>query len=338
MLGAPPPVPEASGIGWTRFQEEIRPAGQPVVMRGLASDWPGVAAACAGDRAIVDYLLGFATPHAVGGIMIRPELRGRFFYDEAMAGFNFSRHEGQLGVFLHELLRIAEEPEPPGMAVQSEPVARILPGFVEANPMPLVPGVAPRIWLGNRIRVAPHFDLMENIAVCLAGRRTFTVFPPEQLPNLYPGPFERTPAGTPVSMVDPQAPDLEAYPRYEEAWAHAMQVTLEPGDALYLPYAWWHGVDALEPVSILVNYWWNDAPQGIGGGYDALLHAILAWRHLPESQRAVWRMIADHYVFDANGDPGAHLPDHAKGIMGPGTPQQLYAMRQMLKQVLGNAP
>lgn len=336
-LPQPAPVPEVDAVDPRRFQDEIRPAGQPVVIRGLAGEWPGVAAARAGDRALVDYLLSFHPDRPVNGIMLAPEANGRFFYNADLTGLNFTRHSGRLDAFLGDLLRIAGDAAPPGMAVQSENIPALLPGFVEANPMPLAPQVEPRIWLGNRIRVAPHYDLMENIAVCLAGRRRFTVFPPEQLPNLYAGPFELTPAGTPVSMVDPLDPDLERYPRYVEAWAHARQVTLEPGDAIYLPYAWWHGVEAREPVSILVNYWWNEAPAGSGGGYDALLHAMLAWRHLPKSEQRVWRMILDHYVFGINADPAEHLPLHARGIMGPPTRQLFAQMRQILSQIFGRA-
>lgn len=336
MTALPPPQPisEAGPVDRARFHQDIRPAGKPVVMRGLAADWPGVKAGMDGRQAIADYLLSFRPARPVTGIMAPPEEGGRFFYNAALTGLNFTKHQGRLESFLGELLRVADDPRPMAMAVQSEVIAELLPGFVEANRMPLVPEVAPRIWLGNRIRVAPHYDLMENIAVCLAGRRRFTLFPPEQLANLYAGPFELTPAGTPVSMVDPLAPDLDRYPRYAEAWAHALQATLEPGDALYIPYAWWHGVEALEPVSILVNYWWNDAPEGAGGGYDALLHALLAWRHLPDDERKVWRMMLDHYVFEANGDPAAHLPEHARGIMAPASPRLFQRMREVLRGVL----
>jgi hypothetical protein len=331
-LPAPRPIEEMGPVTADRFNAEIRPACRPVVMRGLATDWPAVAAARKGDGEAVDYLLSFRPARPVSGIMAPPEVGGRFFYNEGMTGLNFTKHQGELAAFLGELLRTAGETDPTAMAVQSEIIEEILPGFVEANPMPLAPQVKPRIWLGNRIRVAPHYDLMENIAVCLAGRRRFTVFPPEQLPNLYPGPFELTPAGTPVSMVDPLAPDLDRYPRYAEAWDHAQQTTLEPGDALYLPYAWWHGVEALEPVSILVNYWWNEAPEGNGSGYDALLHAMLAYRHLPADERRVWRMMYDHYIF-SDADPAAHLPSHAKGIMGPASPRLFDQMRQILRRI-----
>jgi hypothetical protein len=336
MNPLPPPrqVAEVEGIDPARFQAEIRPAQQPVVMRGLAKDWPGVQAALRGDRAICDYLLSFGPAKPVASLLAPPEVEGRFFYNERMTGFNFTRRSGSLEDFLGELLETADDPAPNGIAVQSEVIQQLLPGFLTANPMPLAPQVSPRIWIGNRIRVAPHYDLMENIGVCLAGRRRFTVYPPEQLPNLYAGPFDLTPAGTPVSMVDPVAPDLEKYPRFAEAWANAQQVTLEPGDALYLPFSWWHGVEALEPVSILVNYWWNETPQDMAGQYDGLLHAIFAFRHLPEHERKVWRMMVEHYVFDANGDPGEHLPEHAKGIIAPASPQLFARMRALLAQAV----
>ena len=42
----------------------------------------------------------------------------------------------------------------------------------------------------------------------VAGRRRFTLFPPEQVANLYIGPLDLTPAGQPVSLVDQAQPDL----------------------------------------------------------------------------------------------------------------------------------
>ena len=83
---------------------------------------------------------------------------------------------------------------------------------------------------------------------------------------------------------------------------------LAPGDALYIPYGWWHGVQSLEPVSALVNYWWSDADLALAGAYDGLLHAIAAFRHLPPEQRKVWQHMVDHYVFEKNGPPAEHLP------------------------------
>lgn len=335
-LPPPPPIREVAGIDRARFDAEIRTSGQPAVFRGLGADWPAVAAARQSDEAGLAYLLGFARPGEVPAMIGKPEIRGRFFYGSDYRSFNFDRAPMALRAFFDRLLRNREVDPPLALAVQSAVIPEALPGFVEANRTDLVDAhVPPRIWLGSRIQVAPHYDLMENVGVVVIGRRRFTLFPPEQLPNLYMGPIEITPAGTPVSLVELAHPDLERFPRFAEAWRHAQSTVLEPGDAIYIPYHWWHGVDSLEPVNAFVNYWWNDARTELGGPYDALLHALYALRGLPDDQREVWRMVFDNLIFCAHGDPVAHLPPEARGALGAITPEQLVRMRATLKDVVG---
>ncbi|MBV9932311.1 MAG: cupin-like domain-containing protein [Alphaproteobacteria bacterium] len=343
-LPAPRPIAERGPVDRAAFDAEIRPAGRPVVLRGQAADWPAVAAARASDEEFVAYLKSFRRDdRPVGAIVGQPEIAGRFFYTDDMKALNFTRGTSPLFPFLDRLLRDRDHAAPIAMAVQSEPVPELLPGFERANPLPLVAAdVTPRAWLGNRVRVAAHYDLMENVGVVVAGRRRFTLFPPDQLPNLYPGPFELTPAGTPVSLVDLAAPDLARFPRYAAAAAEAETATLAPGDALYIPFHWWHAVDSLAPLNLLVNYWWNDAtraadPATAPRGYDALLHALHAFKGLPADQKAVWRMVFDHYVFDANGDPAGHLPAHAQGILAPMTPEQRARVTAMLRRLLARS-
>lgn len=335
-LGPATPLPEMNGpFDAARFAA-IRAQGRPLVLRALAADWPAVAAARENDEAIVIYLTREPTARSVRAIAAPPGEKGRFFYNRDLTGFNFQSANGRLDLFLADLLRAKDLADVPAMAVQSEDLAEILPRFAAENTLPLLPGVSPRIWIGNRIRVAPHYDVKENVAVCAAGRRRFTLFPPGQIANLYPGPLEQTPAGTPVSMVDQHAPDLARYPRYAEAWASSRQATLEPGDAIYIPYCWWHGVESLEPVSILVNYWWNEGiPEGAGSPYDALLHVMLALKHLPPEQRTVWRGMLDYYIFETSGDPAAHLPDHAKGMLGQPSPGLFAQMKAIIRRALG---
>ena len=330
------PIREYDGADRQLLDEVIRPAGRPAVLRGVARDWPAVEAARRSDEEGIAYLKRFLHPRPVGAIVGEPEIEGRFFYSDDLTALNFTRGLSPLEPFLDRLLRDREHPRPIAMAVQSEPIAELLPGFERENRTDLVrPDVVPRAWIGNRIRVAPHFDLMENIGIVVAGRRRFTLFPPEQLPNLYVGPLEITPAGTPVSLVDLEAPDLKRFPRFAAAMARAETATLEPGDAIYIPFHWFHAVDSLAPVNFFANYWWNDARADLARPYDALIHAFLALKHLPPEHRDVWRTVFDHYVFEANGDPAAHLPPQAKGVLGPATPELIGRIRATLRQILG---
>ncbi len=335
-LPEPRPIREVERIDRACLDAEIRPAGQPVVMRGLGKDWPAVQAGRTSPEAAIAYLKRFTRPEPVAAIVGPPEVQGHFFYTPDLKALNFERGQSPIDPLLDRLLRDQAAPRPFAIAMQSILVPEMLPGFAGENTMPLVDAdVPPRLWIGNRIRVATHYDLKENVGVVMAGRRRFTLFPPEQIANLYPGPFELTPAGTPVSLVDPANPDLDRFPRFADAWAYAQTAVLEPGDGIYIPYHWWHAVDSLDPVSAFVNYWWNPAPAYLGAPYDALMHGFMSLRGLPEDQRAVWRALFDHYVFGANGDAGAHLPPDVKGVLGPVTPEKVARMRLTLLQELG---
>ncbi len=326
-----PHVDVLEDVSFERFHGEIRPAGRPVLLKGAVLGWPAVQAGRTSAEAAVAYLKGFDRGHPVETILGRPEIEGRFFYNERLDGLNFARMPERIGVTLDRILNARNDSRPPSFYIQSVSIPDYLPGFAQANWLPLLdPPVAPRIWVGNRITVQAHFDLSENLACCVAGRRRFTLFPPEQTPNLYPGPFELTLAGPPVSMVRLDAPDLERHPNFEIARRHALRAELEPGDVLYLPYFWWHHVEALEDFNVLVNYWWNDAERDLGSPFDALLHALLAIRDLPEQQRAAWRMMFGHYAFGENGDPVAHLPPEARGSLGPHDAHQRQDIRLRL--------
>ena len=327
-----PQIIEFSQISLERFAE-IRRNEQPVVFRGLANDWPVVAAAHTSDEALVSYLASLSNGQLVSAIMAPPDQRQRFFYNDDISGFNFVRGNGEFKTFLTDLLKLKETASPPSMAVQSAVADDIMPGFSTENKIALLHDKQPRIWIGNRARVAPHYDVQENIAICVAGKRRFTLFPPNQIANLYPGPLELTPAGTPVSMVDLENPDLTAHPKYAEAKKHMRQVELNPGDAIYIPYCWWHAVTSLDSVSCLVNYWWNEAEPGLSGPYDALLHCIGTFRHLPEHQRTIWKDWLDYYVFEREGDPAAHLPDTAKGILSAPSTALFAKMRGLLRGI-----
>ncbi len=320
------------------FEREVRPAYRPVVMRAVASDWPLIAAGREGADAALAYLEGLDSG-APTDIMVAPASeQGRFFYAPDMRGFNFQRRKGTVSQLAQKLRALAQEDEPPAIYAGATPAASHLPGFEAANPFAFAGpecGATTRLWIGNATQVATHFDLSDNFAVVALGRRRFTLFPPETVGDLYVGPLDVTLAGQPVSMVDPLAPDLATYPRFEQAREQAMVADLEPGDAIYIPTLWWHHVAARDPVNVLVNYWHNDAPHG--GGFLAMVHAILAIRDQPEPQRAAWRAWFEHMVFAPQAPHSAdHLSAHARGVTGPPGPERDARMRRFIASVLAN--
>ncbi len=324
------PIPVRTGVDARIFREEIQPAAQPVVLRGLVSEWPAVVAGRESPRALADLIRRFDRGRTPPVVEVPAAAQGRMFYREDMNGLNFSRSTAPIGATLERLLSLAGHPEPPGVFIESMVTEDFLPQFAAAHPMPLLDStIGPRIWIGNRIKVHTHFDLLYNIACVVGGRRRFTLLPPEQVVNLYIGPIDFTPAGTPVSMAPLLAPDLQRYPRFAEAMRHAMSAELEPGDAIYIPYAWWHHVESLTPFNVLVNYWWNGTAK-LGSPYGALLHAAMSLRDLPPDQREVWKGMFDLLVFTDAGTALSHLPPDKRGLLGPPSAERYREVRSIL--------
>lgn len=294
---------------------DVLRSAQPVLLRGLVAHWPLVQAARRSDAEFCDYLRGFDAAERLLMWRGAPDIGGRFFYNDDLSGFNFERQRHTLDAVLGELLAGS----PDALYVGSTEIDAAFPALRRDNDLPVLAGFDPivSLWLGNRIRVAPHFDLPDNIACVVAGHRRFTLFPPDQVGNLYIGPLDLTPAGQPISLVDHAHPDLTRFPRYAEALRHAQVFELEPGDALFVPSQWWHGVESLDAVSGLVNFWWRQSPPYMDTPFNALMMALLTLRDLPPAQRDAWRALFDHYVFDAHADTAAHIPPAARGILNP---------------------
>jgi hypothetical protein len=306
-----------------KFRSEIAQLRRPAVLRGLAADWPAVRAGLQSPKALCEYLRAFDVGKPAPAFLGPPQIKGRFWYSENMRGLNYQQRLAPLSELLGTLLAMKDEAEPPSFYAGAVPVPEHFPRFADDNSTD-IPGekAVGRLWIGNRATVSTHFDTSENVAIVIGGRRRFTFFPPEQVRNLYVGPFDFTFAGPPVSMVDLNAPDLERYPRFAEALETAEYAELEPGDAVFVPYMWWHHVEALDPVNVLLNYWWDlTGRTWQGSPFKTLMHAIMSIRDLPERERDIWRVWFDHYVFGAGHEAVAHLPPQGRGALGEMSPQ-----------------
>lgn len=310
-------IEEIQNCNPTDLPPEILTSPTPLILRGLVSDWPIVQTAAQGPHAVLDRLRRYYQGKPVSLFLGTAEINGRFFYNEDITGFNFLQMDASLGDVFDKLIEFEHDENPPAFYVGSTAIDTWLSGFRQDNDLNLSEQKPlTSIWIGNRSRVAAHFDSPDNIACCVLGRRRFTLFPPEQVSNLYIGPQDLTPAGQQISMVDFADPDLKKYPRFTQALAAAQVAELEPGDALFLPSLWWHHVEALDAINILVNYWWSSEPAFLGSASDALTHAILAIKELPQSKRQAWQSMFNEYVFDPPQGGTDHIVDGAKGRLG----------------------
>lgn len=298
--------------------DDVFQSQQPLLLRNLVGNWPLVDAAKQSSDAAVAYLRQFYNEKPVAVSIGPPEIEGRIFYNDDLSDFNFQMQRTQLGAFLDTLMRHCEDDRPPVHYVGSTTVDYILPGIREENDIafgdiePLV-----SIWLGNQTRIAAHYDVPDNIACVVAGQRRFTLFPPDQLENLYVGPLDYAPAGQAISMVDLNKPDFDKYPKFRQALENAQVADMEPGDALFIPSMWWHHVEGLTSFNVLINYWWRNTPTYMGNPLDVLNHAFLSIRDLPTAQRRAWQNIFEHYIFDPDDDLTQHIPEGKRGVLSP---------------------
>lgn len=314
------PIQERRGDASDALSDAVLASAEPVVLRGLVAHWPMAVAARESMQAAAAYLRGFAGADGppVVATVGPPGIGGRLFYNDDLSGFNFRQEQIPLRTVLDTLLKYAGQESPPMIYVASTTLDTWLPGFRDDNDLPLG-GREPlaSIWIGNRTRIAAHQDVPHNIACVVAGRRRVTLFPPDQLRNLYIGPLDFTPAGQAVSLVDFASPDLERFPRFAEAMRHAQVAELEPGDAVLIPSMWWHHMEGLEPFNVLVNYWWRDVPGWMDTPMNVLMYALMSMRDLPLHERAIWQDVFRHYVFEADADTAAHIPEPARRVLSP---------------------
>ncbi len=299
--------------------DDLFEANEPVIMKGLVSNWDIVNAGKESPEKAMALLESHSSGKPVTLFTASSAINGRFFYNDDCTGFNYESKRLELGEVFARILANKGEAEHPYLYIQSLVLDEHFPRFREDNDLVFNHpdfadhGPSARIWIGTESIASAHYDIPKNIACCVVGSRRFTLFPPEQIHNLYPGPLEPTPGGQVVTMVDLRNPDFERFPRARQALEAAQVADLEPGDGLFYPSMWWHQVEALAPFNVMVNYWWMSSPLYMGNPLDIVMHAILGLRDRPESEKKAWREVFDYYVFGSPETPREHLPEAVHG-------------------------
>ncbi len=320
--------------------EDLIVAGQPTILKGLASEWELVKAGKESREAAMALLERYSAGKPVGYFVAPPEVEGRFSYNQECTGFNYETKSAPPAEILAQIRANDQQSKHPYLYIQSLVVDENFPGLRERNDLvfdhPVFANNPPlvKIWIGSESIASAHYDVPSNLACCVVGHRRFTLFPPEQIHNLYPGPLDATPGGQVVTMVDLKNPDFERFPRVREALEAAVVADLEPGDALYYPSMWWHHVEATAPFNVMINYWWASSPAYMGNPLDIVMHAILGLRDRPESEKQAWREVFDYYVFGPADRPREHLPEAVHGSLANVDDMSARRLRAYVKAAL----
>ncbi|MFC3122603.1 cupin-like domain-containing protein [Agaribacter flavus] len=332
-----PLVEVVENVDINSIPQDIFDSEVPIVLKGLVKNWPLVQKGLNSPQMAVKYLKSHYNGKPAGAYYGSPEIEGRYFYNDTLSACNFSIKKTQLDEFLDSIIEHLNAPQPPSFYIASNDIKQHFPTLLNDNDICFDPralgGVVPRasIWIGNKTLVSCHYDELSNIACCAIGHRRFTLFPPAQIENLYPGPFHPTPGGQVVSMVDFSNPDYVKFPKFKQALEHACIADLSPGDALFLPTMWWHQVESFDRFNTLVNYWWTPSHPMMGKASTVLMHALLSLRDQPELEKAAWKHIFDYYVFADPDLSREHLPEHTWGVLAP--PNDIRA-RQLKANIL----
>lgn len=265
---------------------------------------------------------------------------GLLSYGSGARGKNWSDSRTSFATFLDDVHAEATAPTGHILYLQSSIIARELPELLPLFPLELLGPEelrqqSPRLWIGSGgHRVGLHFDVDHNLHCVVAGEKRFLLYPPSALPDVYLGALDASPAGAPTALVDPLHPDLAAFPRFAAAAEQALVAELGPGDVLALPAYWLHHVES-RGMNIAVTYWWSDLPaEQRAAAAAAWAHGLLALRSLPPRWREQYRVLFEHFVFHAHGDPYAHLPPAEQGLAGAPTPERTRELRDSLRKHL----
>jgi hypothetical protein len=320
--------------------DELFLLDKPVILKGLVKDWPLVKAGQQSANRVMQVLEQHDSGRPLLVYKGPASIKSRFAYDQSCTGFNFSSERSniaevfgairsQLADEVHDYLYINSLRLDDGFPALSDTHQLTFDHVEFNNNQPVA-----KIWLGTESVAAAHFDQPKNMACCVLGKRRFTLFPPEQVSNLYPGPLSPTPGGQVVTMADLSQPDFERFPRLKNALENAYIADLEPGDALYYPSMWWHEVQAFDRFNAMINFWWMTAAPYLGSPMDVLMHAMMSVRDRPEKEKKAWKALFDYYIFADSEQVRAHLPPQSHGALAPMDDNLTRRLRAMIRNNL----
>lgn len=227
------------------FLNRFYATSRPVIMRGAIADWPAL------KRWTPDYLkqqVGAGEVEFQGGRNNDPNFE--LYKDN-------HKHRMPFDGFIDLITGAGGGNDAYLTAYNSASNSAVLaPLEADIGRIGILTGAPGMLWIGPGGTFTPlHFDLTNNLLAQIVGTKHLVLLPPSETPKLA---NTRHVFSDVHDVTDPEC--LARYPEAESA--RQFEVTLEPGDLLYIPVGWWHQVVA-EDFSVMQTYtdfrWANDA-------------------------------------------------------------------------------
>src|SRR3954454_7270795 len=243
-------IERRAGLSSDEFLDRYYAANRPVILTGEMSTWPALA------KWTPDYL-----KQAVGSKTI--EFQGdRSKSDRFEIHKDAHRREMPFDQFIDLVSRPSAGNDAYLTAYNSarntEAISMLHPdlGFLEKFLSREVQQPKGMMWMGPAGTLTSlHHDLTNNLIAQVVGRKRLLVLPAAEVGKLY----NHLHVFSEISDLEDPALTLDRFPLLEHA--RFTEVTLMPGEMIFMPLAWWHQVRSID-FSVTITYtnfrWPND--------------------------------------------------------------------------------
>lgn len=244
-------IERRAGLSGQEFLDRYYATNRPVILTGEMAAWPALT------RWTPDYLA-----ERVGAQIV--EFQGqrssnpRFEMEK-----DAHRREARFDAFIDMVKRPGAGNDAYITAYNSARNAEALSvlnsdlGFLDKFLTPAVTQPNGMMWIGPAGTLTSlHHDLTNNFIAQLVGRKRFKILPAAEVGRLY----NETHVFSEITDLDDPLLDRSRFARLKGT--HIYDITLDPGEIIFMPLGWWHQVKAVD-FSITLTYtnflWPNDA-------------------------------------------------------------------------------
>lgn len=171
------------------------------------------------------------------------------------------------------------------------------------------------LWMGNPgSTTGLHTDLIDwNLNLQVIGQKVWKFYAPQDGHLMYEETKSPLQSGE-YSPVNPFQINHKKYPNFHQATEY--EITVGPGDIVYVPHGWWHAEQSLAKPTMNVSYAIGEPEESWGSWYEGA------------------RLVANHYlsqVGEAVGVVGGAVDAVNKKMQPPTKEQDLKLLAEELK-------